>query len=72
MGPATSVDADLDDPSEKRGGLGMLMYTARARSEIEGMVSSETSPERADAASAPRRVPRSGLEGRGGIRNTSL
>ena len=63
--PATPFDLDLDDPSEKLGGLGMLMYMARARSDIDGMVTSETSPELTDAASAPRRVPRSGSKGRG-------
>ena len=54
---ATSFDLDLDDPSEKLGGLGMLMYMARARSDIDGMATSGTSLESADATSARRRVP---------------
>ena len=63
--PATSLALGLDDPSEKRGGLGMLMYMARARSDIDGMVTSGISQERTDAASAPRRVPRSAPRARG-------
>ena len=63
--PATSLALGLDDPSEKLGGLGMLMYMARARSDIDGMVTSGISQERTDAASAPRRVPRSAPRARG-------